>query len=131
MRGRRSRKTPELSMAPLIDMVFLLLIFFLVTTSFVRETGVQVNRPKASQSMTIKNPDLLIAVTRAGTIHVEQRQIDIGMVKPIVSQFVEQNPGAKVVVVADENSRTGLVIQVMDECKIAGASEVSIATRTQ
>jgi len=118
-------------MAPLIDMVFLLLIFFLVTTSFVRETGVQVTRPKAVRSAVIKDPDLLIGVTRAGTIHVEERQIDLGMVRPKVAQFLDQHPNAKVVVVADENSRTGLVIRVMDECRIAGASEVSIATRTE
>lgn len=130
-RNRKTRRTPDISMAPLIDMVFILLIFFLVTTSFTKETGVEVTKPVAATAEVIEQPDVLIAVTQAGTIHMEGRQVGLAVLRSLVRQSLEKRPTANVIIIADENSRTGLVVNVMDECKLAGAKKVSLATRME
>ncbi len=124
---RAERKTLELNIAPLIDMVFILLIFFLVTTSFVKETGVDISRPAASTAVSKAKSTILIGVTKNDTVHLDRRQIDIRAVRANVERALAENPEGSVVIVADRDSRTGLVITVMDACKLAGVENVSIA----
>ncbi|THB74699.1 MAG: biopolymer transporter ExbD [Desulfobacteraceae bacterium] len=124
---RAGAKQLELNIAPLIDMVFILLIFFLVTTSFVKETGVDISRPTASTAVSKAKATTLIGVTKDDTVHIDRRQVDIRAVRINVERLLAENPDNNVVIVADENSRTGLVIRVMDACKLAGAENVSIA----
>ncbi len=114
-------------MAPLIDMVFLLLIFFMVTTSFVKETGIDVHRPMASTAALKEKGSILIAVSADGQIFLDRKQIDVRSVRAHVERCVAENPEGAVVVVADKASHTGVVIKVMDQCRLAGASNVSIA----
>lgn len=128
---RRLRKMPEVQIAPLLDMVLTLLIFVIATTSFIRETGIEVTRPRAITAEEIKHPDLLVTVTAAGTIHMEGRQVSLGTVRSIAKQFFESHSTANVVVIADINARTGLVVDVMDECKLAGAKKISISARVE
>ncbi|MFK5953806.1 MAG: biopolymer transporter ExbD [Desulfobacterium sp.] len=126
--ARRGRKgNLELNMAPLIDMVFILLIFFLVTTSFVKETGVDISRPAASTAVSKTGTTILIGVTRDNTIHMDKREIDPRAVRANVERALAENPEASVVIVADKESLTGLVINVMDNCKLAGAENVALA----
>lgn len=117
----------DINMSPLIDLVFLLLIFFMVTTSFVRETGIDVQRPSASSATLTKNGNILVAVSRDGTIHFDGQKIDVRSVRAHISRALAQNPEGAVVIVADKVSYTGKVIQVMDQCRLAGAKRVSIA----
>ena len=124
---RANQKTLELNIAPLIDMVFILLIFFLVTTSFLKETGVDISRPTASTAAAKTKTTILIGVTRENTIHIDRRQVDIRAVRANVERALAENPEGNVVIVADQDSRTGLVINVMDACKLAGAQNVAIA----
>ncbi|MCG8639928.1 MAG: biopolymer transporter ExbD [Desulfobacterales bacterium] len=124
---RSNQKTLELNIAPLIDMVFILLIFFLVTTSFLKETGVDISRPTASTAAAKTKTTILIGVTRENTIHIDRRQVDIRAVRANVERALAENPDGNVVIVADQDSRTGLVINVMDACKLAGAQNVAIA----
>ncbi len=124
---RATSKHLELNMAPLIDMVFILLIFFLVTTSFVKETGVDISRPTASTAISKTKTTILIGVTKENTIYIDQRQVDIRTVRANVERALAENPEGSVVIVADKDSLTGLVITVMDACKLAGAQNVSIA----
>ncbi len=124
---RKNKETSDINIAPLIDLVFLLLIFFMVTTSFVRETGVDINRPSALTAETKKQADILIGVTANGKIFMEKKQIDVRMIHIHVARYLAENPGAAVVIVADRASRTGDVIQVMDQCRLAGAKKISIA----
>ena len=129
---RRARKKGViLNIAPLIDMMFILLIFFLVTTSFVKETGVDVNRPVAETAVNKKGQVILIGVTRDGRIYMNRREIDIRSVKTNVERELAENPSSSVIIVADRDSRTGLVIKVMDECKLAGAKNVAIAAKNE
>lgn len=124
---RADKKTLELNIAPLIDMVFILLIFFLVTTSFVKETGVDISRPAATTAVAKTQSTILIGITKENTVHLDRREIDVRAVRANVERALAENPEGAVVIVADKDSRTGLVIEVMDACKLAGAENVSIA----
>ncbi|WP_300460540.1 biopolymer transporter ExbD [Desulfobacula sp.] len=124
---RANAKNLELNIAPLIDMVFILLIFFLVTTSFVKETGVDISRPTAATAVSKTKTTILIGVTKDNTIQIDRRQVDIRAVRTNVERALAENPDGSVVIVADKESLTGLVITVMDACKLAGAGTVSIA----
>ena len=121
------RKEVDINMSPLIDLVFLLLIFFMVTTSFVRETGIDVQRPSASTATITENGNILVAVSSEGTIHFDGRKIDIRSLRSHITRALSENPEGSVVIVADKVSYTGKVIQVMDQCRLAGAKRVSVA----
>lgn len=126
--GRRTRQTtPGLDIAPLIDMVFILLIFFLVNTSFVKETGIEVSRPTASTATLENKRPILIAIAPDNRIFMENREIDVRAVRANVERALAENPEAAVIVVADKISSTGTAIQVMDGCRMAGAVNVSLA----
>ncbi|MBM9614828.1 biopolymer transporter ExbD [Desulfobulbus rhabdoformis] len=126
-RSRRVRSTPGLDIAPLIDMVFILLIFFLVNTSFVKETGIEVSRPTASTATLEKKRSVLIAISADNRIFMEQREIDMRAVRANVERALAENPEAAVIVIADKTSATGTAIRVMDGCRMAGAVNVSLA----
>ena len=119
----------ELNIAPLIDMVFILLIFFLVTTSFVKETGIDVQRPTASTATSNAKTAILIAVDAENRIFFDHREIDVRAVRANVERALAENPEGAVVVVADTASTTGTAIMVMDGCRMAGAASVSLAAR--
>ena len=124
---REKSKTSDINMAPLIDMVFLLLIFFMVTTSFVKETGIEVNRPTASTAQLKEKGNILIGVDAKGRVFLERKQIDIRSVRAHIERCLAENPESSIVIVADKASQTGVVIQVMDQCRLAGAKNISIA----
>lgn len=124
---RQSGSTASINLTPLIDMVFILLIFFIVTSSFVKETGVEINRPSAETAVREEQSSILIAVRANGEIWVDGRQIDIRTVRTNIERLRIENPIGSVVIVADKDSRTGLVIEVMDQVRLAGVSNVSIA----
>jgi biopolymer transport protein ExbD len=134
--ARKSRRQAlELNIAPLIDMVFILLIFFLVTTSFIKETGVEVSRPAASTAVSKEKANILIGITKDNRIYMDKREIDIRAVRANVERALAENPDGGVVIVADKESSTGITIKVMDGCKLAGAKNLAIAatvpTRTE
>ncbi|WDN88771.1 biopolymer transport protein ExbD [Desulfosarcina sp. BuS5] len=126
--ARKGRiKSAELNMAPLIDMVFILLIFFLVTTSFVKETGVDINRPTAGSAVSKEKAGIMVAVTADGRVYIDKHEIDVRAVRANVERALAENPESQVLVIADKESLTGTVIMVMDGCRLAGAENVSLA----
>lgn len=126
--ARRGKKAmTELNMAPLIDMVFILLIFFIVNTSFVKETGIEVTRPTASTATVQNKATILIAIDQENRIFMDHREIDPRAVRANVERAMAENPEGAIVVVADKFSNTGIAIQVMDGCRMAGAQNVSLA----
>lgn len=130
--SRKGRRRPaELNIAPLIDMIFILLIFFLVTTSFVRESGVDIERPSAATAVSKEQAAILIGITEDDRIFMDNREVDIRAVRAHVERALAENPEGDVVVVADRNSRTGMAVRVMDACRMAGAESVSIAARSE
>ncbi len=124
---RNKNGTSEINISPLIDLVFLLLIFFMVTTSFVRETGIEVDRPTASTAVAADSSNILVAVTDDGEVFFDGQRVDVRTVRSHIGRAIAENPGAEVIVVADKNSRTGIVVQTMDQCRLAGAERVSLA----
>ena len=117
----------DVNMGPLVDMVFLLLIFFVVTTSFVKETGIEVNRANAASAELKERGTILVGVSAEGTVHFDGKKVDVRSVRGLVERSLAEDPVAGVVVVADEGSETGVVIRVMDQCRLAGAPGVSLA----
>ncbi|MCF8033937.1 MAG: biopolymer transporter ExbD [Desulfarculaceae bacterium] len=120
---------PEINMAPLIDMVFILLIFFLVTTTFVREAGVEVQRPTAATAAAKEKGALIVGVTGDGRIFVERRQVDLRSVRGLVERFLAEDPAGAVIIAADKTTPTGRTVAVLDQARLAGAKEVAVAAR--
>ena len=128
MTRRRMREANvELNLTPLIDMIFILLIFFMVTASFVRDSGVEIERPVA-QSSESKNPSLIVSVDSNSVIWIDNMTIDVGAVRAWMARFLSESPDGAVVIAADEQARTGVTVRVLDACRMAGVRNVSVAT---
>ncbi|MFQ5779304.1 MAG: ExbD/TolR family protein [Nitrospiria bacterium] len=125
---QRGRST-DINLTPLIDMVFILLIFFIVTTSFVKEAGIDVIRPTAYSAERKERGNILIAISDSGEIWMDKRRIGIETVRANVERMRAENPEGAVIVLADEGSETGLLVRVIDQARLAGVSNVSIATQ--
>lgn len=125
-RTLRQREEMELNIAPLIDMMFILLIFFVVSASFVREAGVEVQRPRARTAET-KKPNVIVAVTAEDRVFLEGREVDPRALRGIMERLRGENPGLQVVIAADRYSSTGLVIEVLDQLRLAGIENVSLS----
>lgn len=91
---RRKQKDMGIDMGPLMDIVFILLIFFVVTSSFTRETGVDVTKPEAQSASQLEKENILIAITREGTIHINERQVDLASLQDILKQTLAKDPGS-------------------------------------
>ncbi len=126
---RRGRAQAEVQMAPLIDMVFILLIFFMVTTVFTRETGVEVNRPQASTAQALDSKSLMIGIDPNGEVYVDERRVDLMSLRSLIERKLQQQPEQNVILIADEDTRTAIVVAVMDECRMAGATSIALAAK--
>ena len=120
----------EINLAPMIDILFILLIFFLVTTSFVRESGIQVDRPAAASSETVEGSAILIAIQPDGAIWLDRHAVDLRRLQPAIARLGSRSPGAPVVIQADRNADVGLLVQVMDQVRLAGIRDIAIAAET-
>ena len=115
----------EINMSPLIDMTFLLLIFFMVTAVFVQESGVKVNKPRAATADSLAQENLLITLAKDGGVHYGGREILPSQLPSIVKSV--QGGKLPVVIVADEGTPTGTLVRIIDLCRLGGAVEVNIA----
>ena len=116
-----------MNITPLIDMVFILLIFFAVNASFVKEAGVEIERPSARTATTQQKANIMIAVTENGEVWVDRQRVDPRSVRAHVERLHAENPEGAVVILADETSHTGLVIEVLDQARLAGVEQVAVA----
>lgn len=117
----------ELNLIPLIDVIMFLLIFFISTTSFVEEPGVKVDKPSAASAQQVEKSSILIGITSDGKVAYGGKEIGIGGVRPTVKRLCSKEP-LPVVIQADQAARSGTVVRVIDEAKLGGAKDVSIAT---
>jgi len=126
--GNDNADEQGIDISPLIDVVFILLIFFIVTTVFVKEPGVDVDRPRAASEERLKKNAILIAVTEKGKVVYGGKEIGVSGVQPLVKRILrkEQLP---VIIQADAASRTGPLVKVISEAKRAGAQRVNLATK--
>ncbi len=116
-----------IDMSPLIDCVFILLIFFIVTTVFVDETGVEVDKPQAASAVRLEKTSLLLALTAKGEVVYGGKEIGIAGIQPLVRRML-QSEEVPVIVQADSQAPSGLLVRVIDEAKLAGAIKVSVST---
>ncbi|MCP4047489.1 MAG: biopolymer transporter ExbD [Gammaproteobacteria bacterium] len=119
----------EINITPMLDVVFIMLIFFIVTATFVKEAGIEVNRPDAATATKAENANILIAIGANNDIWIDRRMIDIRSVRPNIERLHAENPQGSVVIQADKESKTDTLIQVMDAARQAGVFNVSIAAQ--
>ena len=117
----------EINITPMLDIVFIMLIFFIVTTSFIKETGIDPNRPEADTAIAQTRGNILIAISEIGDIWMNKRKIELGQVRQMVEQARNESPERTVVIIADQKSATGVLIDLMDQIRLGGITNVSVA----
>ena len=118
-----------IDLAPMLDFVMNLLIFFIITTSFIKEAGIQVDRGLSVTAVHKDSGNILIAIRQNGEIWMDRKQVDLREVRPIIERFHIERPEDSVVVVADKASPVGTLAQVMDQVKSAGIKDVAIGAQ--
>ena len=129
MRKRRMRdvEESEVNLTPMLDVVFIMLIFFIVTASFVKEAGVEVSRPKAATAEMKPLGTILIAISATGQIWVDKRQVDPRALRPNIERLYAENPQGSMVVQADKSSKNRVLVQVLDAARDAGVTNIAVS----
>ena len=117
----------EINITPMLDVVFIMLIFFIVTASFVKESGIEVNRPNAATAERKEKGNILVAISADNQIWIAKRQVDPRALRANIERMHAENPNGAVIIQADEESKNKLLVQVMDAARMAGVKNVSIA----
>ncbi|MEQ8515648.1 MAG: biopolymer transporter ExbD [Chromatocurvus sp.] len=118
----------QIDLTPMLDVVFIMLIFFIVTATFIKEAGVEVNRPEASTAQPKDNVNILVAINATNEIWMDKRRIDERAVRANIERLHAENPKGAVVIQADNKSNTETVAAVLDAAREAGVYDVSLAT---
>jgi len=126
---QEQNENEEIDMTPMLDVVFILLIFFIVTASFVKEAGIEVNRPEAATAVKKERANILVAISDKGEIWINKRHVDIRSVQANIERLKAENPQGTVVIQADKKATTDMLIKVMDAARSAGVYDVSIAAQ--
>jgi biopolymer transport protein ExbD len=119
---------PEISMAPLIDVVFLLLIFFMVTTVFPENRGIVIQKPETQSSEPLVMKKIMFVIDKQGTVFFKNQEVDLANIERLVREQLTASPGSAVLLRVDRRVTTDIFIRVMDACKLGGAKQVGIAT---
>ncbi len=129
MRRRRQRQevASEVNLTPMLDVVFIMLIFFIVTASFVKESGIDVTRPPAATATRKERGNILIAITANDQVWMDRRQVDPRALRANIERMHAENPQGSVVIQADTKSTNGLLVKVMDAARLSGVDSVSLA----
>ena len=129
MRRRQNRRKSEseVNLTPMLDVVFIMLIFFIVTASFVKESGIEISRPGASTAVRKEKGNILIAISSNDQIWMNRRQVDPRALRANIERAHAENPQGAVVIQADKAAKTGLLVQVMDAAREAGVKDISLA----
>ena len=121
----------EINVTPMLDVVFIMLIFFIVTTSFVRETGIDVRRPDAQTATSQDRGNILIAISYAVFCLKKKKKIELVDVRGMVESAVKETPESSAIIVADTASQSGVLIDLMDQVRLGGVARISIAARAK
>ncbi|MEO1174525.1 MAG: biopolymer transporter ExbD [Myxococcota bacterium] len=129
-RYRSDQEESEVDITPMLDVVFIMLIFFIVTASFVKESGVDVERPSAAPPSDQKkeSEDILIALTSNDDIYIDGRAVDVRVVRANIERLRADSPEGQVILQADPDASNGVVVSIIDQAKQAGVDKVSIAS---
>lgn len=135
MKRRYSRnddqEASEINLTPMLDIVFIMLIFFIVTTSFVKEAGIEVNRPSAQTAERKERGNIVVAIRPNGEIWIDKRPVDIRAVRAVVARLRAENPLGTVILAADRDAKVSILTRVMDQIRLAGVSDMAIAATTE
>ena len=129
--SERKKEEAEMDMTPMLDVTFIMLIFFIVTASFVKESGVTVERPEADTGSKQERAAILVGIDAGGGVYIDNGQVDIRAVGATVEKMLAENPQGTVVIQADKRAKSGDVLIVMNQIREAGAEGVSIATKAE
>ncbi|MCF8059724.1 MAG: biopolymer transporter ExbD [Bacteriovoracaceae bacterium] len=130
MRRKRLAQNNEdtgVDLTPMLDVVFIMLIFFIVTTSFVKEAGIEVSRPSAATAEKKDKASIFVGISESGDIWIDKRKIDIRSVRANIERLHAETPEGSIVVQADKGSKTGTLVKVMDQIRAAGVTAISVA----
>jgi len=129
MRRKRQRNTEDsdIDITPMMDVVFIMLIFFIVTATFVKESGIDVTRPDAQTATKQNRVGILVAINEYNEIWINRREVDINAVRANIERLHAENPQGGAVIQADKNAQTGTLVEVMDQIRLAGVQAISIA----
>lgn len=133
MTSKREKHTDEMdiNITPMLDIVFIMLIFFIVTTSFVRETGIDPQRPIAETATDQGHANILIGIDRDSLVWVNRQIVDVSQIRQIVENAVSENPASSAVLIADEAAATGVVLDIMDQVRLGGVANIAIAAEAE
>lgn len=131
MRKKRNKSDDEtaVDMTPMLDIVFIMLIFFIVTTSFIKETGIDPRRPDAETAAAQDRGNILIAISDTGQIWMHKRRVDLVDVRGMVEIARKETPESSAIIIADKESETGLLIDLMDQVRLGGVTSISVAAQ--
>lgn len=131
-RKHRNAEDAEINITPMLDIVFILLIFFIVTTSFVRESGIEMSRASNTATETRDSSDsIVVRIENNGQIYVRNRQTDVRLVRANIQASLIDMPGAPVVIAAGRDSDAGILVRVVDQARVAGAEQVSMVALSE
>lgn len=130
MRRRRLREADDsaIDLTPMLDVVFIMLIFFIVTASFVKESGIEVIKPAAKTSASQKNTGIIVAIDASNNVWVNRKQVVLGALRGEVERLRVENPEGGAMVQADKRSSSGMLVKVMDQIRLAGVEKVAVST---
>ena len=119
----------EINITPMLDVVFIMLIFFIVTTSFIKETGIDPNRPEAETASPNAHGNILIAISEFDQVWMNKGQVELAQIRAMVESAVAEIPESSVIIIADEKASTGVLIDLMDQVRLGGVSNIMVAAK--
>lgn len=129
--GLEEEEETKIDITPMLDVVFIMLIFFIVTATFVKESGIDINRPDAATAEVKEKANILVAISANDEIWINRRKVDPRAVQPNIERLYAENPQGTVVIQADKDSRNEMLVVVMDAARSAGITNVAIAANNQ
>lgn len=127
--GSQDDQEATIDITPMMDVVFIMLIFFIVTATFVKQAGIEVNQPQAATAVVQEKANILIAITADNKIWINRREVDFRALRPNIERLHAENPKGSVVIQADSDSTNEVLVQVMDASRKAGVYDIAIAAR--
>jgi biopolymer transport protein ExbD len=128
MQGNNEEEESSVDITPMLDVVFIMLIFFIVTATFVKESGIDVDKPSAATAIVQEKASILVAIDADNEVWINRRQVDLRSVRSIIERLHAENPKGTVVIQADKESKNDTLIQVMDASRRAGVYDIALAT---
>jgi len=121
----------EINITPMLDIVFIMLIFFIVTTSFVKETGIDPERPLAETPGLVDKGNILVGINAQDKIWMQKQQVELKEVRALVESSLAESPGSSAVIIADTRASTGVMIDLMDQIRLGGVQNISVSADEQ